>query len=150
MTKTGVIKFFDSRDNKRFGFISVDGGGEIFFHLNDSESIVAGESEPKFSRKDLGLKPRQGDPVVFELSRNDKGPKAAPWGLAEEYNKAKEEITNRRPPCLDMYGCGSKECRNVACKTGCKNMGGHFYLPIIGTTCRRCGYYDPDGYGSAL
>ena len=33
--ETGTVKFFDSRDNKRFGFIRKAGGQEVFFHLND-------------------------------------------------------------------------------------------------------------------
>ena len=68
----GTVKFFDNRDNKRFGFITVEGGGEIFFHFNDGENAEGSKLE---------VEPKKGDTVVFRRKTSGKGPKAAPWGF---------------------------------------------------------------------
>jgi len=96
--ETGIVKFFDSRDNKRFGFVTVDGGGEIFFHFNDGENIEADKSEPKFSGGKLKSKPKKGDRIAFERNSGYKGPKAAPWGFADDYERVKKEIAARPAP----------------------------------------------------
>ena len=59
---TGKVKWFDS--TKRYGFITVDDGTDLFVHQNDIE----------------GDEPRrlvEGDLVEFELTPGPKGPKAA-------------------------------------------------------------------------
>ncbi len=56
----GIIK---KLDEKGFGFISVEGRKDIFFHANDC-------SEGNF--KDMN----QGDMVSFETAESEKGPKA--------------------------------------------------------------------------
>lgn len=96
--EAGIVKFFDSRDNKRFGFIIVNGGGEIFFHFNDGENIKAGNNKPQFSDGKLKSEPKKGDRIVFERSSGYKGPKAAPWGFADDYERAKKEIALRPAP----------------------------------------------------
>ena len=77
--ETGIVKFFDSRDNKRFGFISVDGGREIFFHFNDGENVEVRGGEPRFCGGKLRREPRKGDELCFERKPGYNGPKAAPW-----------------------------------------------------------------------
>jgi cold shock CspA family protein len=59
----GVIKWFDNK--KGFGFIAQDGGGQdVFVHF----SSVSGE----------GFKTlEEGDRVEFEVTKSDKGLKAA-------------------------------------------------------------------------
>lgn len=44
----GTVKWFDGRDGKRYGFILLPSGEEIFFHFNDGELIQEGDTEPKF------------------------------------------------------------------------------------------------------
>ncbi|MBU0981616.1 cold shock domain-containing protein [Patescibacteria group bacterium] len=56
----GTIKKLDER---KFGFIAVEGENDIFFHSNDC-------SEGNFN--DL----KEGDTVTFETEASDKGPKA--------------------------------------------------------------------------
>ena len=56
----GIIKKIDERG---FGFITMEGRKDIFFHANDC-------SEGNF--KDM----KQGDSVSFETASSEKGPKA--------------------------------------------------------------------------
>ncbi|MEK9159345.1 MAG: cold shock domain-containing protein [Patescibacteria group bacterium] len=56
----GIIKKLDDRG---FGFISIEGQKDIFFHANDC-------SEGNF--KDM----HEGDAVSFETASSEKGPKA--------------------------------------------------------------------------
>lgn len=56
----GIIKKLDDRG---FGFISIEGQKDIFFHANDC-------SEANFKTM------REGDAVSFETAASDKGPKA--------------------------------------------------------------------------
>lgn len=56
----GIIKKLDDRG---FGFITIEGQKDIFFHANDC-------SEGNF--KDM----HEGDAVSFETASSDKGPKA--------------------------------------------------------------------------
>ena len=58
----GKVKWFDS--TKRYGFITVDDGSEVFVHQND----IQGEGPRRLA---------EGDPVEFELTQGPKGPKAA-------------------------------------------------------------------------
>lgn len=92
----GTVKFFDSRDNKRFGFIAVDGGGEIFFHFNDGENIEASGDEPRFCGGKLNREPKKGDVVVFERKSGYKGAKAAPWGFERNHRRAETESDARQ------------------------------------------------------
>ncbi|MFA6024345.1 MAG: cold shock domain-containing protein [Candidatus Gracilibacteria bacterium] len=56
----GIIK---KLDEKGFGFISIEGQKDIFFHANDC-------GEGVFTTM------REGDAVSFETAQSDKGPKA--------------------------------------------------------------------------
>lgn len=104
MPEIGTVKFFDSRRDKRFGFIRLESGEEIFFHYNDGEFIEAGNNSPKFSGKTtivLNRKvrhlpdPRKGDILVFERDDGRKGPKASPWGYYSYWLEVGEKIANR-------------------------------------------------------
>jgi CspA family cold shock protein len=59
---TGKVKWFDS--TKRYGFITVDDGTDVFVHQNDIEG-------------DGPRRLMEGDLVEFELTPGPKGPKAA-------------------------------------------------------------------------
>jgi len=56
----GIIKKLDKRG---FGFITVEGQKDIFFHANDCANS---------NFKDM----KEGDKVSFETASSDKGPKA--------------------------------------------------------------------------
>lgn len=60
-SQRGAVKWYDSE--KRYGFITLRDGEDIFFHRND---IAAGE-KPSFS---------DGTPVSFRVEKGAKGPKA--------------------------------------------------------------------------
>ena len=56
----GTIKKLDER---KFGFISVEGGKDLFFHANECEGGVFDSLN-------------EGDTVTFETADSEKGPKA--------------------------------------------------------------------------
>ncbi|MFA4815122.1 MAG: cold shock domain-containing protein [Candidatus Gracilibacteria bacterium] len=56
----GIIKKLDDRG---FGFITIEGKKDIFFHANDC---------PDGNFKDM----KEGDAVSFETAESEKGPKA--------------------------------------------------------------------------
>jgi CspA family cold shock protein len=60
--KQGTVKWFDAK--KGFGFISVDGGEDIFCHF----SAIQGDGFKSLE---------EGDAVEFEISDGAKGPQAA-------------------------------------------------------------------------
>jgi hypothetical protein len=105
MPNQGVVKFFDAREGKRFGFLKLENGNDLFFHFNDGQVIVDGKKAPEFSGsavievngKTRGLRdPRPDDILLFEPIYGNKGPKASPWGYLSHWTRA-EEIIAARP-----------------------------------------------------
>lgn len=105
--ETGSVRFFDSRPEKRFGFVLLETEEEIFFHFNDGQFVIPGEKEPKFSGsatqviqgKACRLRdPRKDDKVVFVRAPGSKGDKASPWGYETHYERALEIIAKRSKP----------------------------------------------------
>ncbi len=110
----GVVKWFDARDGKKFGFVVCEGylngtecpdvGKEFFFHFNDGEFIVAGGSKPEFVgkktiRSSKGIHqlrdPHPDDILVFTQSLGKQGYKASPWTFVSRYESAFEQIASR-------------------------------------------------------
>ncbi len=60
--KTGVVKWFDSK--KGFGFISVDGGDDVFVHF----TAIQGDGYKTLD---------EGQQVEFEIEDGPKGPQAS-------------------------------------------------------------------------
>ena len=60
--KTGVVKWFNNE--KGFGFISVEGEGDVFVHF----SAITGEGYKSLE---------EGQSVQFDVVEGDKGPQAA-------------------------------------------------------------------------
>jgi len=95
--ETGIVKFFDSRDNKRYGFIVLDSGEEIFFHYNDGRipgANICGLDwyMPNIDSETVLDYPKAGDRLFFERSKAKKGPKASPWTSQEYYKETSEKM----------------------------------------------------------
>jgi len=65
---TGKVKWFN--DTKGFGFIEVDGGGDVFVHHTDIQS-------------DGFRTLTEGELVTFDIVEGEKGPRAANVAKAE-------------------------------------------------------------------
>jgi hypothetical protein len=110
MVEYGIVKFFDEREGKRFGFMFVlDEGGEktgeqLFFHYNNGEFIGTDGETPVFAghtaKKDgqsVRLRfPQKDEKLVFKRGTNRKGDHAVPWGFAERWNQVIDGL-QRRP-----------------------------------------------------
>ncbi len=88
----GTVKFFDSRKDKMYGFISTgDGSPDIWFHFNDLRMLEAQDEGVVFINEtptNLVL-PQIGESVVFERAAGKGGkPKACPWNYYRHYTKA--------------------------------------------------------------
>jgi hypothetical protein len=97
--------------DRRFGFLKLDEGSQLFFHLHSGAIIAAGGSDPEFGALAIRSQrqtrePKIGDRLAFRRGRsNDDRPKAEPWGYASEWEVARETIA-RRPVyrVFDQWG----------------------------------------------
>lgn len=104
----GIVKWFDPRSNKQFGFLCVldengkETGGELFFHLGDGEwvDIVEDNIEfvgPNFSDGGHPISayaPTAGTILAFLRAPGKDGrEKACPWTLAEGYDNRVRKLT---------------------------------------------------------
>lgn len=92
----GVVNFFDSRSEKRFGFILLPSKEEVFFHFNDGAPVKVGATEPEMETSLRNREPQKGDNLFFRRSQNRKGAKASPWCFAQDWERAEQEITQRQ------------------------------------------------------
>lgn len=109
MVEYGIVKFFDEREGKRFGFLTVlDGDGnptkeEVFFHYNDGEFIGHDGENPIFCGSSIQKdgqpvrlrSPQKDDKLVFLRSAGSRGDKACPWGFAETWDKHVQWLADR-------------------------------------------------------
>lgn len=124
----GIVKFFDERDGKKFGFLIVlDEDGqrteeEIFFHFNDGQfvEIKGGEITfigPVFTNGLRMWHPQAGEKLAFGRSpgRNDHD-KACPWTYANAYGNRVSKLTEPyyRVTEVTKYGYGDdRDTRKV-------------------------------------
>jgi len=99
MIEKGVVKFFDSRMDKMFGFITLESGGDIFFHHNDFALLNAND-DGTFNFyggvMDMPRRVLKGNVVYFERTEGSRGrDKAAPWCLEENYKSAVAHLAAR-------------------------------------------------------
>lgn len=120
----GRVVHFDSRDSKRYGFIHLDSGEEIFFHYNDGRIAADGGwsglcwDMPNRSSNTVLDYPNVGDTVYFIRSPGKKGPKASPWTAEEYYLQA---VENRWCPC--GHHILDHEHYGFCLKCGCPDFG---------------------------
>lgn len=104
--RNGIVKFFDSRSEKRFGFILRDGEQDLFFHFNDG---VFPEIDPYTHEVSLNEKnvlsgkhlpdPKKGDELVFYTNSSGwRGEKASPWTFKKNYDEAVLAAKNMPEP----------------------------------------------------
>ncbi len=87
----GVVKFFDAREGKNFGFIVREGLSDLFFHWGSGGNWRIHQEEVY---SDSGIiparptrKPFQGDSVYYEEGINRRGKLVAVrWGLKEDFD----------------------------------------------------------------
>lgn len=99
------VKWFNSANDKRYGFLMLEDGREVFFHFNDGQFVEPGEKEPQFTGspkrvhngKTYRLKdPLAEDEVVCVLSEGSRGPKAFPWSTKPIWDLA-QGVIDKRP-----------------------------------------------------
>lgn len=73
----GIIKKID--DDRGFGFITVEGQKDIFFHATDC-------TQENFKSM------KAGDTVSFDMGDSDKGPKAINVMLVEDMGQEEEDM----------------------------------------------------------
>jgi hypothetical protein len=105
----GIVKFFDDREGKKFGFLKVldedsqETGEEIFFHFNDGQFVeIVGGDEIKFTGRIAKngvylVYPQIGDKLAFDrASGKDGRDKASPWTYAAAYDHCVRMLTEPR------------------------------------------------------
>lgn len=123
----GIVKFFDDRDGKKFGFLKVldeDGqetGEEIFFHFNDGQFVDTIVDEIEFVGRVFPATgthmwhPNVGEKLAFDRAtgKGDRE-KACPWTYAQGYDNRVTELTEpyfrvRKVTKLGYGGCGDTD-----------------------------------------
>lgn len=106
----GVVKFFDEREGKKFGFVRVlDGNGqetgeELFFHYNDRSFAVSNGDDIVFTGNPTKLingkgytipVPQKGDVLAFDRAFGHKGDKASPWTAKHVIESVERQLATR-------------------------------------------------------
>jgi hypothetical protein len=99
----GVVKFYNNKVDKQFGFLASD-KGDIFIHGSHAIEFICGdEDHPVTIGAELGPNgsmlnpPRRGDQVVFIAEKGPRGLRAIKWVKysKEEYQAIIDEINNK-------------------------------------------------------
>jgi len=95
MVERGIVKYFDEREGKKYGFVRVlnDAGQptreEIFFHYHDGKTVTSNNTDGVTFDDTWRFMPmpQKGDVLVFERKPGKKGkPKACPWSYASDWD----------------------------------------------------------------
>lgn len=94
--KFGKVKFFNNREDKRYGFIA-SGNESFFFHINQRvELLCEGGDVPLQMPHYEAPEPKQGDCVAFEEGKDSQGrSRAVWWTTLEDFNNVKQLINGR-------------------------------------------------------
>jgi len=87
----GVVKFFNA--TKQYGFIIIDDGPDVFFHMSDGAKVEADSIThgAKFCAHKMAVRePKAGDQLIFVPTKGlrNAAQKAKPWGYAIEYEES--------------------------------------------------------------
>lgn len=93
--KSGTVKNYNA--DRGFGFIKIEDGKDVFFHIKNGKYVNAGKSKPELSFRNTKCTPdpKAGDRLMFEVIQGQKGLVADPWCLAEDWKRAEQEIASR-------------------------------------------------------
>lgn len=99
--KSGIVKKYFSGEGpgRGFGFIKVEGGKDVFFHIKNRKNVNAEAGEPELSfiiAKCNVRDPKEGDRIMFDVVQGKKGLMAEPWCFAEDWERAMEEIASQK------------------------------------------------------
>ena len=87
---SGVVQLFLNDPIKRYGFIKLNDGIDIFFHYNSGRRpLRAFDGNALKFVKDTNLRdPKKGDKLVLETEVSPKGIRAKIWAFEEDYDAA--------------------------------------------------------------
>ena len=104
----GVVKSFNPKGDKRFGFLETNDGQELFFHHNDGRALVFRDG-PVFLEEKSPEYPQVGDTLFFVRDEGREGQKASPWGFEFQLRKTKREVGLKLlvacPYLVERYPC---------------------------------------------
>ncbi len=95
---TGTVKKFDS--DRKFGFIQLESGPDLFFHLNNGATASEVNGEVVFSGKPTGT-PTEGSLLIFKIGEGKRGSAAIPWALASDLDQVSttaKPVVISKPP----------------------------------------------------
>ena len=91
MSRFGTVErgtLCNFNDDKRFGFIEVDGdyGNDVFLHITNGRRVNHATGDPEFSRERISSDPKNGDPIVFIREDSQQGVRTKYWALESDWN----------------------------------------------------------------
>lgn len=116
--RKGTIIELTETGRQRHGIIrDAQTSEKLFFHFKEGRRIISGGFGPIFHEDLQTREPRVGDAVVFEAHEIRRGPKACPWGYAEEFDATVAEcfpLTDRKdavtyPFLIDLLRIAKRE-----------------------------------------